>query len=79
MIALLSLVSRVQGSRSKSRSLIITVWYGTITFQLGPLNCQLAVLKDVLFRENLSLCIGLFDTDEIATADLQLGMLFLTF
>jgi len=48
------------------------VWYGTITFQPGSsvLSAKVVVyLKDMtLFRENRSLCIGLFDTDEIVTA-----------
>jgi len=32
------------------------------------LSAKVAVLRNMLFREDPSLCIGLFDTDETATA-----------
>ena len=37
--------------------------------RFSELSAKVTILKDMLlFRENPSLCIGLFDTDEIATA-----------
>jgi len=45
------------------------VWNHYISTGSSELSAKVAVLKDMLlFRENPSLCIGLFDTDEIATA-----------
>jgi len=39
-----------------------------ISTRSSELSAKVAVLVDMLFREDPSLCIGLFDTDEIATA-----------
>jgi len=45
------------------------VWDHYISAGSSELSAEVAVLRDMLlFREDPSLCIGLFDTDEIATA-----------
>jgi len=45
------------------------VWNHYISTGSSELSAQVAILRDVLlFREDRSLCIDLFDTDEIVTA-----------